>query len=166
VKRGGGGSDFLVTRALEAGQGGGCLPSWRGVSTARGRTARASVAERGTNVTSQRGYRFIGVVLAGTLACAVVEQISTWTGGRRPAKRSSWLEAYQHLTDALLAASAGAEIHVAQGTYWPDRDPRIRVGRRPLASFRVAKDIVVLGGFAGLGAPNPEFRESASTPAY
>ena len=65
---------------------------------------------------------------------------------------SSWGMAYQSLQDALAAASGGMEIRVAQGTYRPG-EPGDRT-----ASFQLVNATVLNGGYAGLGAPNPDAR--------
>lgn len=63
---------------------------------------------------------------------------------------TSWADAYTNLNDALLAAAAGSEVWIADGTYTtPDT-----------ASFFIDKDLTVLGGFNGT-----ETDASAADPA-
>lgn len=63
---------------------------------------------------------------------------------------TSWADAYTNLNDALLAAAAGSEVWIADGTYTtPDT-----------ASFFIDKDLTVLGGFNGT-----ETEASAADPA-
>jgi hypothetical protein len=63
---------------------------------------------------------------------------------------STWEDAYNYLQDALEAATWGTEIHVAQGTYWPDQGDAISPGDRN-AAFRLKKGVAIKGGYAGLG---------------
>lgn len=54
---------------------------------------------------------------------------------------TSWANAYTHLTVALAAAPAGAEVWVARGVYRP--------GTTRAATFALRNEIRVYGGFAG-----------------
>ncbi|MBI4717070.1 MAG: hypothetical protein HY763_04640 [Planctomycetes bacterium] len=76
---------------------------------------------------------------------------------------SSWNDAFTDLQDALALAAAWAnsatEIWVAQGTYHPDRG----TGDRQ-ASFALLQQVSVLGGFAGVGAADPNERNPAGYP--
>jgi predicted outer membrane repeat protein len=56
---------------------------------------------------------------------------------------SSWQNAYSDLQDALTSATAGDEIWVADGTYRPTTDTE------RTASFVIANEVKVYGGFAG-----------------
>ncbi|MHC4217882.1 MAG: right-handed parallel beta-helix repeat-containing protein [Planctomycetota bacterium] len=76
----------------------------------------------------------------------------------------SWQTAYRFLQDALgdALASGGTvtEIHVAQGTHTPDRDAANPNGTGDReATFQLISGVAVMGGFAGLGAPDPEVRD-------
>jgi predicted outer membrane repeat protein len=63
---------------------------------------------------------------------------------------SSWVHAFSGLQDALAAAVAGDEIHLAQGVYRPT----------PGAAFHLVGGAVLRGGYAGLGAPDPDVRHA------
>ena len=73
----------------------------------------------------------------------------------------SWENAYNHLQDALARAGAKDEIRVAQGTYTPDRSSRQpdRTGDRT-ATFQLKNDVSIRGGFAGVGEPDPDVRDT------
>ncbi|MHC4427691.1 MAG: right-handed parallel beta-helix repeat-containing protein [Planctomycetota bacterium] len=76
---------------------------------------------------------------------------------------SSWATAYRYLQDALAdaEASGGAitEIRIAQGTYRPDQDEGGLVTPDDRdATFQLLNGVELLGGHAGIGAPNPDER--------
>ena len=72
---------------------------------------------------------------------------------------SSWTDAYRYLQDALMMASGGDEIRVAQGVYTPDQfalSDRPSLGR--YETFGLKNGVKLLGGFAGVGASDPDVR--------
>lgn len=72
---------------------------------------------------------------------------------------SSWADAYNCLQDALMFATAGDEIRVAQGTYNPDDfvlSKRPNLGREE--SFQLINGVTLKGGYAGFGQPDPSTR--------
>jgi predicted outer membrane repeat protein len=73
---------------------------------------------------------------------------------------ASWETAYPFLQDALAAAVPGDEVRVAQGAYRPDRDESNPPGTGDrAATFQLPDAVSVLGGYAGLGAPEPDERD-------
>ncbi len=77
----------------------------------------------------------------------------------------TWQTAYRFLQDALAYAADPmndvSEIRVARGTHWPDRtkfEPQGTGDRN--ATFNLVTDVVVKGGYAGLGADDPDERNS------
>ncbi|MCK4657892.1 MAG: hypothetical protein KAV82_00075 [Phycisphaerae bacterium] len=66
----------------------------------------------------------------------------------------SWDDAFTDLQDALAIAQPGDDIRVAEGTYWPDRGTGDRA-----ATFSLLNGVVILGGYAGYGAPDPDARD-------
>jgi hypothetical protein len=76
----------------------------------------------------------------------------------------TWNTAYRFLQDALAdaAASGGTvgEVRVAQGVYVPDRDESHLDGSGERgASFELVDGVELLGGFAGVGAVDPDERD-------
>ena len=73
---------------------------------------------------------------------------------------TSWADALKYLQDALMIASAGDEIHVAQGLYTPDD---FVLSRRPnmgrAETFGLKNGVAIRGGYAGFGQPNPNARD-------
>lgn len=73
----------------------------------------------------------------------------------------SWSRAFADLQDALEAASGPSgevtEIHVAEGTYKPDRGTGDRT-----ATFELSNSVSVLGGYGGLRARDPHERDLTS----
>lgn len=76
----------------------------------------------------------------------------------------SWATAYRFLQDALADAEAvggPVEIRAAQGIYRPDRDRRNPDGGRDQnVFFRLDSGMSLLGGYAGIGADDPNHRDS------
>ncbi len=74
----------------------------------------------------------------------------------------TWDTAYRFLQDALADASGGgiSEIRVAQGTYKPDRDEANPDGTGDReASFHLINGVALMGGYAGIGADDPDARD-------
>jgi len=74
---------------------------------------------------------------------------------------TSWENAYVYLQDALADANESAkpvEIRVSQGIYKPDQGAGITVGDRE-ATFQLINGVSLKGGFAGLGAADPNARD-------
>jgi len=69
---------------------------------------------------------------------------------------TSWCTAYRTLSAALEIATSGDEIRIAGGTYRPDPagagDPRT-------ATFALVDDVLLEGGYAGCGTPDPDLRD-------
>ena len=75
---------------------------------------------------------------------------------------TSWDTAYRFLQDGLADASGGGvtEIRVAQGTYKPDRDETNPDGTGDReATFQLINGMALMGGYAGLGAKDPDARD-------
>ena len=97
---------------------------------------------------------------------------------------TSWTDAYNYLQDALAVAEDGDEIHVAQGVYkpagygtpplpppppypesvlppplppYPPPPPTPPLDRT--ATFELKNGVVIKGGYAGFGEPNPNTRD-------
>lgn len=106
---------------------------------------------------------FLAVLIASSGASAKVIHVDDDANGTNDG--SSWTNAHPCLQEALAAADWGDEIRVAQGTYRPDR--HIGPGRFPgvvasgdrTATFQLVNGVVVRGGYAGLGEPDPNARD-------
>jgi len=73
---------------------------------------------------------------------------------------SSWRDAYKYLQDALMMASVGDDIRVAQGIYKPDQfvlSDRPSLGR--VETFQIKSGVAIRGGYAGAGAADPNARD-------
>jgi hypothetical protein len=76
----------------------------------------------------------------------------------------SWGTACRFLQDALADAAglggAVSEVRVAQGVYRPDQDEAgdVAPGDRE-ATFRLCNGVALLGGYAGIGSPDPDERD-------
>jgi parallel beta-helix repeat protein len=71
---------------------------------------------------------------------------------------TSWTDAFTSLQDALLAASYGDEILIAQGIYFPDIGVGITQNDRTV-SFNLKHGVVVQGGYAGNSGADPDERD-------
>ena len=76
---------------------------------------------------------------------------------------ATWPTAYRYLQDALAEAAVigvPTAIRVARGRYTPDRDEsgNVTPGDRA-ASFHLVNGLVLEGGYAGLGARDPDLRD-------
>jgi predicted outer membrane repeat protein len=73
----------------------------------------------------------------------------------------SWVDAFRDLQDALRVAPMlhqVNEIHVAKGTYNPDRGLNQVRGDRE-AAFRLINGLAIRGGYAGFAHTNPDARD-------
>ena len=106
----------------------------------------------------------VGVVPALTLGEVVYVDDDAPPGG----DGRSWATAWRHLQDGLAAANAPgaarpAEIRVAQGIYRPDRTGVHPQGSRDrTTAFELSGGLSLMGGYAGLGATEPNDREPAT----
>ena len=76
---------------------------------------------------------------------------------------SSWPMAYRFIQDALAQAAgdpAVTEVRVAEGTYRPDQNEANPDGTESrAATFQLLNGVTLAGGYAGLGAPDPDARD-------
>ncbi len=80
-------------------------------------------------------------LLPAAAARAVVIHVDADAGGA--SNGFSWADAHTDLQPALVAASSGDEIWVAEGTYKPTN------GTDRMISFTLVAGVAVYGGFAG-----------------
>ncbi len=116
------------------------------------------------------------LVIAGLCSTCLGRVIYVDDDATGRADGSSWVDAYPYLQDALAAAGEGDEVRVAQGTYRPNQgvsvqpspvpDPRRSVTAQatdPAGQdlvFTLIDGVAILGGFAGLGAADPNARDA------
>ena len=117
-----------------------------------------------------RGKPRIAVVvcalLAGLSPTAAAKIMYVDGDAKESGQGTSWADPYKYFQRALTTAGAGAEIRVAQGVYRPDqglpvsRAVRSRSGSMPsVPVFQLKNGVKILGGFAGIGAPDPNARD-------
>ena len=100
--------------------------------------------------------------LANAAAAAVVLHVDA--GAPPGGDGSSWAAAFRFLQDALAAAASASpeavELRVAQGRYTADRDEAHPEGTGDRkATFNLQDAMSIRGGYAGLGAPDPDQRD-------
>jgi predicted outer membrane repeat protein len=108
-------------------------------------------------------------LVAGLSAAAPAKIIYVDDDASMSGDGSSWANAFTWLQHALAAAQVGDEIRVAQGSYRPDQGlpsswPRGRsgdakAGLGPQAVFALKNGVAIIGGFASLGADDPDARD-------
>lgn len=99
------------------------------------------------------------VFLSLAVPCQAVQVIYVDGDAPGPTKDGfSWADAFNDLQDALTVAPSGDEIRVAQGIYKPDQGNGITPGDR-MATFQLKNDVVIKGGYAGFGEPDPNARD-------
>ena len=112
--------------------------------------------------------RFVIITLIGlwsvsTISAAILYVDDSTAGANNG---SSWQDAYLYLQDALAEALSGDEIRVAQGVYRPDQSAYLDgliEGDRD-ASFQLKNGVILRGGYAGWGTPDPDHRNIESYP--
>ena len=73
--------------------------------------------------------------------------------GNGPGTAIDWSDAWKHPQDGIDNASPGDLVHIADGTYIPDKTSPFT---DRTASFILKTDVQVIGGFAGNGAADPD----------
>jgi hypothetical protein len=104
---------------------------------------------------------FLCAVLAGLSNPTLARTIYVDDDASGLGDGSSWATAFAYLQEALAVASAADEIRVAQGVYLPDLGGGNTAGDRN-ATFRVPDGVTIQGGFAGVGAADPDLRDPAN----
>jgi hypothetical protein len=89
-----------------------------------------------------------GGFLAAMLSClsaaqAQAQNVIYVDSGASGGDGSSWTEAFIDLQDALVSATAGSEVWVAAGIYYPSNDQNRET------SFHMVEGVAMYGGFSG-----------------
>ena len=106
----------------------------------------------------------VSCCLVGLAAPAVGQSIRYVDDDAPPSGNGqTWAAAYDDLQEALAEASTNgliSQVRVAGGTYRPDcmPDPCIGTNGDRHATFQLLNGVTIKGGYAGLGAPNPDAR--------
>lgn len=110
---------------------------------------------------SLRAVLALGTLLAVSVANAGFTTIFVDDDGDPAAGGTSWADATPFLSVALSQAGPGDTIRVAQGTYFPDREPNFPEGNGDrFATFAIGDGPVeLLGGYAGINADDPDERD-------
>jgi len=101
---------------------------------------------------------FASITLCLAIFCSPALSDTIYVDGDAPGinNGADWTNAFNELYDALGAAQDGDDILVAEGTYKPDVSGLVN----PLeASFAMKNGVVIAGGYAGYGEPNPDARD-------
>ena len=83
-------------------------------------------------------YLVISMFLLVMVSAATAKTIFVDVKANGNNNGSSWADAYNHLQDALAAASNGDEIWVTEGIYKPDQGNGIRLGISAMPSMHTA----------------------------
>jgi hypothetical protein len=101
-------------------------------------------------------FIFVAVVPANSRTIYVDNDASGTADG------NSWTNAYRRLQDALVDANVGdgpLSVLVAQGVYKPDQGGGQILGDRN-ATFQLISCVTLRGGYAGVGEPDPNARDT------
>jgi len=121
----------------------------------------------GNDMISKKRATLLGVAVVLAVACSAWSNViyvddDAAVGG----DGTSWATAHRWLQDALTEArwtGAPVEIRIAQGTYKPDQwwaYPGRAGNDRSEHFFRLDNDMSLLGGYAGIGANDPNRRDA------
>ena len=118
---------------------------------------------RGDTIKTGRVLLLSAAMLAATACNGWAKVIYVDDDANGLGNGASWQTAYKYLQDALADATAAekpVEIRVAQGVYRPDRSVANPEGSRDRkATFQMLSGVTLVGGFAGLEAPDPNARD-------
>jgi predicted outer membrane repeat protein len=129
-------------------------------------TKRHSVGKE-RSMKASREFRMIVAVcaLVACLSATVPAKIIYVDGdAQQVGDGSSWASALPSLQRAVATAVVGDEVHVAQGFYPPERSTAAR-SRAPGDTtmlptvFQLRNGVAIMGGFAGIGAEDPDARD-------
>jgi phosphotriesterase-related protein len=123
-------------------------------------------ADGGFNMSSVENLR-AGHIIATCLVMLLVSSfahagiIHVDSGATGANDGTSWLDAYNYLSEALAGAAAGDEIRVAQGVYRPNEGlVTIPEFDWRTTTFELTDGLTLRGGYAGGGETDPNARDA------
>lgn len=99
----------------------------------------------------------LSIMISTAIGHAAVIYVDDSAAGKNTG--ASWIDAYVDLQNGLAAAQSGDEIHIGQGLYKP-AGPN---GDRTI-SFHLVNGVLVQGGYAGAGSPDPDALDPRAYP--
>ncbi|MFO0829562.1 MAG: hypothetical protein U0572_15595 [Phycisphaerales bacterium] len=100
-------------------------------------------------------------MVIGACAATTADAANVWyvdANGPAQGDGQSWATSWRDLQSALAVAANGDEIRIADGTYRPTS------GTNRAISFVLTGGVTLYGGYAGLGAANPDARDVVAFP--
>ena len=101
---------------------------------------------------------FTSIILCSVIFCSPALSDTIYVDGDAPGINSgaNWHDAFNEVYDALDVSQPGDNVLVAEGIYKPDTAGLINPRE---ASFAMKNGVMIEGGYAGYGKPDPDARD-------